>query len=64
MRRLQDFVPAKHSLRAIREMANAALAKLGPLLTAMYAAEAKGGQHRAGEVAARHAAAGALQRAV
>jgi hypothetical protein len=34
MRRLEDFVPAKHPLRAIREMANAALAKLGPLLTA------------------------------
>ena len=44
MRRLEDFVPAKHPLRAIREMANAALSKLGPLLTAMYAAEVKGGR--------------------
>jgi transposase len=44
MRRLEDFVPAKHPLRAIREMANAALLKLGPLLTGMYAAEVKGGR--------------------
>ncbi len=44
MRRLEDFVPAKHPLRAIRERANAALLKLGPLLTAMYAAEVKGGR--------------------
>jgi len=44
MRKLEDFVPAKHPLRAIGEMANVALAKLGPLLTAMYAAEVKGGR--------------------
>jgi transposase len=44
MRKLEDFVPGKHPLRAIREMTNAALAKLGPLLTAMYAAEVKGGR--------------------
>lgn len=44
MRRLEDFVPAKHPLRAIREMTNAALLKLGPLLTGMYAAEVKGGR--------------------
>ena len=44
MRKLEDFVPAEHPLRALRVMANAALAKLGPLLTAMYAAEVKGGR--------------------
>lgn len=44
MRRVGDFVPAKHPLRAIREMANATLAKLGPSLTAMYSAEFKGGR--------------------
>ena len=44
MRKLEDFVPAKHPLRAIREMANTALVKLGPLLTGMYEAEVKGGR--------------------
>ena len=44
MRKLEDFVPAEHPLRAIREMANAALAKLGPLLTGMYEAQVKGGR--------------------
>lgn len=44
MRKLEDFVPARHPLREIRKMANAALAKLGPELTAMYAAEVKGGR--------------------
>jgi hypothetical protein len=42
MRKLEDFVPAKHPLRAIREMANAALVTLAPVLAAMYAAEARG----------------------
>ncbi|ODU07941.1 MAG: transposase [Rubrivivax sp. SCN 71-131] len=44
MRKLEDFVPAKHPLRTIREMANAALMKLGPLFTGMYEAEIKGGR--------------------
>ena len=44
MRKLQDFVPARHPLREIRKTANAALDKLGPVLTAMYAAEIKGGR--------------------
>jgi transposase len=44
MRKLEDFVPAKHPLRAIREMANAALVELGPLFTGMYEAEVKGGR--------------------
>jgi hypothetical protein len=42
MRKLVDFVPARHPLREIRETANAALEKLGPMFTAMYAAEVKG----------------------
>ena len=44
MRKLEDFVPARHPLREIRATANAALEKLGPMFTAMYAAEAKGGR--------------------
>jgi len=44
MRKLEDFVPAKHPLREIRKTANAALEKLGPVLTAMYAGEVKGGR--------------------
>lgn len=44
MRKLEDFVPAKHPLREIRKTANAALEKLGPVLTAMYAADVKGGR--------------------
>ena len=44
MCKLEDFVPAKHPLRAFREMANVALAELGPLLTAMYEAEVKAGR--------------------
>jgi transposase len=44
MRKLEDFVPAKHPLREIRKTANAALEKLGPVLTAMYAVDVKGGR--------------------
>lgn len=44
MRKLEDFVPARHPLREIRKTANAALDKLGPTLTAMYAADVKGGR--------------------
>ena len=44
MRKLEDFVPAKHPLREIRKTANTALEKLGPVLTAMYAADVKGGR--------------------
>ena len=35
MRRLEDFIPAHHPLRPIRQMANAALAKMEGLLTRM-----------------------------
>lgn len=41
MRKLEDFVPAEHPLRSIRAMANEALAKMGPLFSAMYEADAK-----------------------
>lgn len=37
-------MPARHPLREIRKTANAALDELGPLLTAMYAADVKGGR--------------------
>lgn len=35
MRRLEGFIPAHHPLRPIRQMANAALAKMEGLLTRM-----------------------------
>lgn len=44
MRKLEDFVPSEHPLRSIRAMANEALAKMGPLFSAMYEADAKGGR--------------------
>ena len=44
MRRLEDFIPAHHPLRPIRQMANIALAKMEGLLTRMYEADAKGGR--------------------
>ena len=66
MRRLEDFVPKSHPLRSIRTMANQALVKMDRLFAQMYEADIKGGppQHRAGEVAAGHAGAGALQHPV
>jgi hypothetical protein len=44
MRKLEDFVSLRHPLRVIRETANAALEKLVPMFTAMYAAEVRGGR--------------------
>ena len=44
MRRLDDFVPAQHPLRPIREMVNQALKEIEPLLCCMYAADVKGGR--------------------
>ena len=44
MRRLDDFVPAQHPLRPIREMVNRALKAIEPLLCGMYAADVKGGR--------------------
>jgi transposase len=44
MRRLDDFVPAQHPLRPIREIVNQALKEIEPLLSGMYAAEVKGGR--------------------
>jgi len=44
LRKLEDFVPTAHPLRAIRTMANAALAKMNGLFANMYEADAKGGR--------------------
>ena len=44
MRHLDDFVPAQHPLRPIREMVNQALKEIEPLLCGMYAADVKGGR--------------------
>lgn len=59
MRRLDDFVPDNHPLRAVRKMVNLALTNIEPLLYGMYAADIKGG--RAREAAARHVPANLLQ---
>ena len=44
MRRLDDFVPDSHPLRAVRKMVNLALKRTEPLLSGMYAANIKGGR--------------------
>ena len=44
MRKLEDFIPANHPLRAIREMAKSALEKMNGLCTEMYEADIKGGR--------------------
>ena len=44
MRHLDDFVPANHPLRPIKQMVNAALVKMDALLGGMYAADIKGGR--------------------
>ena len=44
LRKLEDFVPASHPLRPIRQMVNAALVKMDVLFSAMYAADIKGGR--------------------
>jgi transposase len=44
MRKLEEFVPADHPLRAIRKMANAALEKMNVLFAGMYEADIKGGR--------------------
>jgi transposase len=44
MRKLEEFVPADHPLRAIRKMANAALEKMNGLFAGMYEADIKGGR--------------------
>ena len=43
MRRLEDFVPQSHPLRAVRKTVNLALKNIEPLLSGMYAADIKGG---------------------
>ena len=44
MQRLDDFVPANHPLRRIREMVNEALARMDELLSQLYEADVKGGR--------------------
>ncbi len=44
IRKLDDFVPAQHPLRPIRQMVNEALKEIEPLLSGMYAADVKGGR--------------------
>lgn len=44
MRRLEDFVPADHPLRAIRELVNEALVRMDRLFAKMYEADIKGGR--------------------
>ena len=66
MRHLEDFVPVDHPLRPIRQIVNEALVKMDALFSGMYEADIKGGRPsiRPREAAARHAAAGVLQRAL
>ena len=44
MQKLEDFVPADHPLRPIRQMVNAALVKMDVLFSRMYEADVKGGR--------------------
>ena len=44
LHRLEDFVPASHPLRAIRQMVNQALGKMDELFAGMYEADVKGGR--------------------
>jgi transposase len=44
MKRLDDFVPADHPLREIREMVNKALVAMDTLFAGMYEADIKGGR--------------------
>jgi transposase len=44
MKKLDDFVPSDHPLRAIRAMVNEALAQMGALFGKMYEDDAKGGR--------------------
>ena len=44
LHRLEDFVPADHPLRAIRQMVNEALGKMDNLFAAMNEADVKGGR--------------------
>ena len=44
MRKLEDFVLADHPLRAIRELVNTALVKMGALFSGLYKADVEGGR--------------------
>lgn len=42
MRKLEDFVPADHPLRAIHEVVNAALVEMGAFFSGVYKADIEG----------------------
>ena len=44
LKKLDDFVPANHPLRAIRTMVNTALSEMGDLFAQMYEEDIKGGR--------------------
>lgn len=44
VRKLEDFIPANHQLRAIRQMANTSREKMNGLFAEMYEADVKGGR--------------------
>lgn len=44
LRELEDFIPANHPLRPIRQMINAALVKMDAIFSGMYEADIKGGR--------------------
>jgi transposase len=44
LHKLDDFIPAEHPLRAIRQMVNVALGKMDALFSSMYEADIKGGR--------------------
>ena len=44
MRKLEDFVPADHPLRAIRELVNTAFVKMDAFFSGMYEADIKDGR--------------------
>ncbi|OLG98134.1 transposase, partial [Xanthomonas oryzae pv. oryzae] len=46
VKRLEEFIPANHPLRPVREMVNDALRRLDGLFERMYAPNDKGGRPR------------------
>lgn len=44
VRKLEDFVPASHPLRLVREIVNTALARMDALFSRMYKVDIEGGR--------------------
>jgi hypothetical protein len=63
VKRLEEFIPANHPLRPVREMINGALQRLDGLFERIYEPAWKGraSEHRTGETGACDAAASVLQ---